>query len=187
MDTSLCHYAIKVGTTEIPTNKNLHCCSLLWIISYQISHQINVVIWNHQFLTHPLHLHASDVHLCFLPMWAFRCLYACPYAVASAVTKETSWGGEEVPKGVRHGEERHVVHSLSLEEGLSEIHRLIQSPSSVHHMGAGSFRCNSKADSFTEEISSRRGTQCCFLQSSRGSAFSLFPFPNTKRNSKQQV
>lgn len=33
-----------------------------------------------------------------------------------------------MPKGVRHGEERHVVHSLSLEKSLSEIHRLIQSP-----------------------------------------------------------
>lgn len=58
----------------------------------------------------------------FMPMWASGCLCACPYAVTSAVTKETPWGGEEVPKGVRHGEERHVVHSLSLEKSLSEIH-----------------------------------------------------------------
>lgn len=33
-----------------------------------------------------------------------------------------------MPKGVRHGEERHVVHSLSLEKSLSEIHRLIRPP-----------------------------------------------------------
>lgn len=31
-----------------------------------------------------------------------------------------------MPKGIRHGEERHVVHSLSLEKSLSKIHRLIR-------------------------------------------------------------
>lgn len=45
-------------------------------------------------------------------------------AFSCAVAKETPRGGQEVPKGVRHGEERDVVHGLSLEEGLSEIHRL---------------------------------------------------------------
>lgn len=34
-----------------------------------------------------------------------------------------------MPKGVRHGEERHVVHSLPLEESLSKIYRLIPPPS----------------------------------------------------------
>lgn len=29
-----------------------------------------------------------------------------------------------MPKGVRHGEEGHVVYGLSLEKSLSEIHRL---------------------------------------------------------------
>lgn len=76
------------------------------------------------------------VYVCRLPMCVSGCLCACPYVVTSAVTKETPWGGEEVPKGVRHGEERHVVHSLSLEKGLSEIHRLIKSPSSVCDMSS---------------------------------------------------
>lgn len=52
-------------------------------------------------------------------------LHSWPYAVTCVVTKETPQRGKEVPKGIRHGEERHVVHSLSLEKSLSEIHRLI--------------------------------------------------------------
>lgn len=43
-----------------------------------------------------------------------------------------------MPKGVRHGEKRHVVHSLSLEKGLSEIHRLIRSISCVRETSCSS-------------------------------------------------
>lgn len=81
-----------------------------------------------------------SVCMCFTCVWVSGCLCACPYAVTSAVTKETPWGGKEVPKGVRHGEERHVVHSLSLEKSLSEIHRLIQSASPVREMSSSSLR-----------------------------------------------
>ncbi|XP_061155985.1 zinc finger protein 704 isoform X3 [Syngnathus typhle] len=42
--------------------------------------------------------------------------------------QETPRGGQKVPEGLRHGEERDVVHGLSLEEGLSEIHRLRAHP-----------------------------------------------------------
>lgn len=72
------------------------------------------------FLTLLLQLHTLSV------LMARRSLHAWPYAVTSVVTKETPRRGKEVPKGIRHGEERHVVHSLSLEKSLSEIHRLIR-------------------------------------------------------------
>lgn len=119
-------------------------------------------------------------HVCVLmPMWASGCLCACPYAVTSAVTKETPWGGEEVPKGVRHGEERHVVHSLSLEKSLSEIHRLIRSTSRVHEMSSSSLGMTARWTlplRRRRQISSGWSSQCCFLQPSMGFAFSLFRF-----------
>lgn len=107
-------------------------------------------------LTLPLHVHVYiclQVHctrMCvFMPAWASGCLCLCPYAVTSAVTKETPWGGEEVPQGVRHGEERHVVHSLSLEKSLSEIHRLIWSPSRIREMSSSLAESDSWMDSST--------------------------------------
>lgn len=121
----------------------------------------------------------------FMPVWASGCLCACPYAVTSAVTKETPWGGEEVPKGVRHGEERHVVHSLSLEKSLSEIHRLIQSPSRVREMSSPSLGATARWTLPLRrwgEISSRWSSQRCFLQPSRGFAFSLFRFQTQREN-----
>lgn len=37
------------------------------------------------------------------------------------VRQEVPRRGEEVPQGVRHGEPRHVVHGLPLEESLPEV------------------------------------------------------------------
>lgn len=79
-----------------------------------------------------------------------------------------------MPKGVRHGEERHVVHSLSLEKGLSEIHRLIQPPSSVRKMISSFFRSDSEVDSSTEEISSRRSSSVLLPPVQQGVRFLSF-------------
>ena len=38
------------------------------------------------------------------------------------VLQEAPGRGQEVPEGVRHGESGHVVHGLSLEEGLPAFH-----------------------------------------------------------------
>lgn len=92
------------------------------------------------------------LQLCMLSvLMACRSLHPWTYAVTSVVTKETPRRGEEVPKGIRHGEERHVVHSLSLEKSLSEIHRLIRSisciPPQLHQDGQRG-RSHSKARRF---------------------------------------
>lgn len=42
----------------------------------------------------------------------------------SPAQSEVARRGEEVSQGVRDGEPRHVVHSLPLEKGLPEVHRL---------------------------------------------------------------
>lgn len=112
---------------------------------------------------------------------------ACPYAVTSAVTKETPWGGEEVPKGVRHGEERHVVHSLSLEKSLPEIHRLIKSPSSFCDMSSSplgatvrwTLPLRKRGESLHNGVLSTAS-----FSPAGGFAFTLFPFPNTKDKTK---
>ena len=49
-------------------------------------------------------------------------------AVSWPVLQEAPGRGQEVPEGVRHGESRHVVHSLPLEEGLPAFHRLTCAP-----------------------------------------------------------
>lgn len=109
---------------------------------------------------------------------------ACPYAVTSAVTKETPWGGEEVPKGVRHGKERHVVHSLSLEKSLSEIHRLILSLSHVHEMSSSRLGATARwtlppwrrrGDFITMELS------LLLPLAQRGFRLLCFPFPNKEK------
>lgn len=43
-------------------------------------------------------------------------------AVSWPVLQEAPGRGQEVPEGVRHGESGHVVHGLSLEEGLPAFH-----------------------------------------------------------------
>lgn len=43
-------------------------------------------------------------------------------AVSWPVLQEAAGRGQEVPEGVRHGESGHVVHGLSLEEGLPAFH-----------------------------------------------------------------
>lgn len=125
-----------------------------------------------RWLKHTLYM--KCVHVFYLR----GCLCACPYAVTSAVTKETPWGGKEVPKGVRHGEERHVVHSLPLEKSLSEIHRLIQSASPVREMSSSSLGATAWWTLPLRrrgEISLWWSSQCCFFR------LLSFWFPNRKR------
>lgn len=131
-----------------------------------------------------LRAHCTYVFLC--PCGRLHVCVHVLNAVTSAVTKETPWRGEEVPKGVRHGEERHVVHSLSLEKSLPEIHRLIRSPSRVCEMGSSSLGVTAR---WTLPLRSYRGrflhdwsSQCCFPEPSRGSAFSLFRFQTQQEN-----
>lgn len=170
---------LKVATTEVPTIKNLHCFCI-------ISHQISDQIFKKYHRTLPLHAHvhiwSNCTYICVFLLLDVLC--ACPYAVTSAVTKETPWGGEEVPKGVRHGEERHVVHSLSLEKSLSEIHRLIQSPSSVHEMSSSSFRSNCEVGLFHWGHFFTKGLFSAASSSEAGGSPSLFFRFQTQRENK---
>lgn len=112
--------------------------------------------------------------------WVSECLCARTYAVTSAVTKETPRGGKEVPKGVRYGEERHVVHSLPLEKSLSEIHRLIQSLSRVCEMSSSLLGATVR---WTVPLRTRgEASKRCFLQPGKAFAFSLFRFQTQREN-----
>lgn len=95
-----------------------------------------------------------------------------------------------MPKGVRHGEERHVVHSLPLEKSLSEIHRLILSFSRNHAMSPSSPGATARwtlplrrgyGDFFRMELS------VLFPPAQQGFCLLCFQFPNTKRKSNLLV
>lgn len=103
-------------------------------------------------------------------------------------SQETTWGSQEVSKGVWHGEEGPVVHSMPLEEGLPALHWLsfILYPTSkrarllrlFHGLSAGISCTLSEWTSWAEMCPSEAcGLLKChwFLQATRGALFLPLP------------
>lgn len=60
----------------------------------------------------------------FLVFWFGSLALQLKLKLCKIFSQETTWGSQEVSKGVWHGEEGPVVHSVPLEEGLPALHWL---------------------------------------------------------------